>query len=153
MSELNTAIRTLADDIKKTATIDKATGAITFSASTFEDSLKGSDLTLEQYKQVKAHDLNLVAAASLVAGELAIPAMKENKELVKAEGSFKTTGRDKISVEFQRSKEFGNPKTGEKTTHYGLVSASQSNSATKDAGQFSVVRQQLKDQARKAWGV
>ena len=153
MSELNTTIRTLADDIKKTATIDKATGAITFSAATFEDSLKSADISIDTYKSVKAHDVNLVAAATLAVGELSIPVMKDNKELVKTEGSFKTIGRDKISVEFQRSKEFGNPKTGEKTTHYGLASASQSNSATKDAGQFSVVRAQLKEQAKKAWGV
>lgn len=153
MSELNTSIRTLADDIKKTATIDTKTGVITFGASTFEDSLKSAELTLDQYKAIKAHDLNLVAAATLAVGELSIPAMKDNKELAKTEGSFKTVGRDKISVEFNRSKEFSNPKTSEKVTHYGLASASQSNSATKDAGQFSVVRAQLKEQARKAWGV
>jgi hypothetical protein len=156
ISKILPEVREKAEELKKEippASI-KA-GSVTVDKATYVR-LMPANVTEEMVENVQAYNSLLVAAGSLAIGELAIPAMKKDKALDRITLTIPMTGKDYIGVAFDRSRQVpsrdaeNNP-NGTKTK-FGSTSVEIAMYGTKSRGQLLIVKNELAELAKAAFG-
>lgn len=142
----------MAELIKSRTTLDAATGVATVAKDLYEHLLP-EDLPRETVERVQAVNAEIAAAATLAIGELAIPAMKKNKDLSRVTLNIPATGRDSFEVTFDRSRQVRSaPGSDEMVTKFGTTNVGFVTYGTRNRGQLAAVKAQLAEQATKALG-
>lgn len=151
MSDVKQTTREYAETFKKNATVDTKSGEIKINDTAFDAVLDQAGVTKDTYKQVTDLNANIAAGLGLFTGEAGIDIFKANKDITTVGSDLPTIGRDGFKVSFDRSKEYNNPKTGDKVQQFGILNVQHNVIGTKK-GQFGAVKQLLKAQAAEAYG-
>lgn len=145
--------RDLADVLKKSMTLNDQ-GIVEIPADTYEQTLEGTGITIDNVKAVQKHNANVFAASALAVGEVGIAAMKKDKKLDQISIEIPVV-KDAISHVFQRSKEVmaGLPKAGEETpmqTSWGVMRSTFTSDVTGSKGEAKKVRKYISQLAEEA---
>lgn len=149
MSKTETKAASVKDEVLEMAA--KIEAGITMDAKTGEGKEDGlyettlpEHLTMETIKAVSDHNTTFIAAGAYAFGKLAIDAMKDNKDLPSANLEVKMGGRDTVSYNVDRSKEFSNHLgDGVATIKHAVVTTSYDVRAGKNGGQLKAARQAI----------
>lgn len=130
----------LASKIKAGIKLDGKTGIGAEEGNLYEANLPES-ITPEIVKTISDFNSTFVAAGAFAFGELAVDAMKGNKDLERASVDIAMGGKDTLSLNVDRRKTFPNHLGGGgETEKFGIVSASYEVIAGKNAGQLKKAR-------------
>lgn len=147
-------VRSIANTVKKSLTLDKASGVFSVEGDPYKDTLP-DDLTMKTVISVHDHDANFVAGSTLAFGELSIEAMSKDKKLTQTEVHIPTDRRNMVDITMDRHRSYtdrmtdpANPKPVEK---YGVINASFDFKPGKNTGQVKQVREMLGEAAEKAF--
>lgn len=111
------------------------------------------DITIDDVKKVESHRAVFFPATTYAFGNASAKHLKSNKKVDEVNLIVPMNGHDTLSLEYLRSKEVRNPKTGEKSTKFGSVKAEFSMYAIRgDRGVMSEVRAELAAEATKLFG-
>lgn len=145
--KLNDRVSSLAAVLKDQFKLGE-NGIVEAPVDTFEKTLEGTTLTMDTIKQVQDHSATVVAAAGLALGELAIEAMKQDKELGMLSVEF-NVGKDSVGSTFMRSKEVPDGNGGMQNK-VGLLSSRYVVNAGANKGELKKVRTHLHELAKAA---
>lgn len=155
MSDINPVVLSLAEILKKSAKLDPETGVIVADEGAFEKTLEGTDLTMDLYKQIAAHNANIAAATGHVTADVGLAAMKADKTLNKVSFELPIL-QDSVSHTFTREKEVlgGAPGSTDRETKkvYGQLSSRWSVYASGPRGQLKKVKAHFAALAEEALG-
>ncbi len=144
----------MAEAIKADMKLDAKTGNVEVRKDLYE-SLLPEGLDKKTVQLVQDHNTLFVAAAGLALGEVAIPAMKKNKDLDRATVSIAATGKDAFNLNFDRSRQVPdrNAEGGAGTrTKYGSLGAEFAFYGSKSRGQMNKIKEHLGAKAADAFG-
>ncbi len=143
-------VQTLSELILAETKMDKATGVGTSSDNIYEKTLP-EDVTMEMVTKVTDHNTTFIAAATKVAGQLAIEAMKENKDLNRATIPFQMGVKDQVTISVDRQATFANPqKPEEPIVKYGATSVKYDVRSSHNVGTLKTVRAEISKLAAEA---
>ena len=143
-------VQTLSDLILAETKMDNTTGAGSSSDNVYEKTLP-QDVTMDMVTKVTEHNTVFIAAATKVAGQLAIDAMKANKDLQRATVPFNMGVRDQLTVSVDRQATFPNPqKPEEPIVKYGSTSVKYDVRPAHNVGTLKTVRQEISKLATEA---
>lgn len=147
----NTLHKSLSDIIRDAAKVDAQTGAGESTPDVYEKTLPLSSLTMETVKQVSDHNTAFVAASTEVSGQLAIEAMKGNKEINRVTIPFHMGVKDTLTVSVDRSATYPNPKKeGESIVKFGATTVKLETRASHNSGNLKSVRGEISRLAAEA---
>jgi hypothetical protein len=155
MSDIKQRITDLAAILKKGAKLNDA-GIIEVSSDAFTATLEGTGLDESTFKSAQKHTSEVFAASMLMAGEIAIPAMKKDKKLNQVSVEIPIL-KESIAHVIQRTKEVsaGMPKEGEDRVTknvYGFTSSRYINDVSGTKGDSKKVRAHISALAEAAFG-
>ena len=143
-------VQSLSELILAETKIDNTTGVGTSDDKVYEKTLP-EDVTMEMVTKVTDHNTVFIAAATKVAGQLAIEAMKENKDLQRATVPFNMGVRDQLTVNVDRQATFPNPKNPEEPiVKHGSTSIKYDVRPAHNVGVLKTVRQDISRLAAEA---
>lgn len=87
--------------LKDKMSVDTTSGVINLPEDYYESTLEATGLTLDQIKKLQKHNAELLGATTLIAGELAAEAFRENPDLGEVSFSY-TRGHDHSKGFFKR---------------------------------------------------
>ncbi len=145
---ISETVQALANVFKKSMTVEKD-GTVKIEGDLIADNLP-TDLTMADIKRVQKHRGEVVAAATLALGDLALTHMKKNKDSNQVTAAIKL-GSDKVELAVDRSREFNDGKGG-KLTKFGYVSVGYTASGATNAGEFKKARAFVADQYAETFG-
>lgn len=109
-----------------------------------------SGLNEDTVKHVEQFQVAVASATGDLLRQRGLPVMKENKAIDRIVAKVPTVGYSNVQVALDRTKTSRNPRTGEKTDTFGVLSAKVNNAAVKASnGGFSAVKQATMEQAAK----
>lgn len=139
-------IRALADAVKKDFKIGEG-GVVQVDKDFYQKSLP-EGLTMADVDRVQKHNTNFVSAVGLALGEVGIDHFKKHKKEDEISVDF-VAGKDKVSLNFQRSKQFPDGKGGQ-LERQGVLSARWQVTGAGNRGSFAKVREHLSAKAAAA---
>lgn len=151
MSKLNDRVIAIASTLAEGVTIDKKTGETKPEEGLFAKTLP-EGLTLEQYELAQQHNVDMVAAGGKVLGDIALPVMKAHKDVTTVNLSIPSVGKDSFDFSIDREKQYRDVKSGETITKYGVLNAEHNVQATKNKGQYGLVKRLISEQAKELLG-
>ena len=154
MSEVKESVKALADSIRKDFKLGTG-GVIEVSPDIYSKVLDSAGIEEKQVKAIQKLNTDLFAASMLVAGEIAVPAMKKDKKLEQVSVEIPVL-KDTISHAILREKEVmaGMPKDGERQTKtaYGYVNSKYVTDVTGSKGEAKKVKAHIAALAEEAFG-
>lgn len=148
--ELKDTTQDLAKKIKSLIKIDDK-GVATIEKDYYQTHLPDG-VTVDAVKALQQYNTDIVAAGALAFGEVAVEAMKKDKDLKIATMHMPTVGKDGFEWQIDRSYQARNPSTGQSDERFGRISVKHETYATEKKGQFAAVKTHLADLAMKSLG-
>lgn len=103
-------------------------------------------------KAVHEHDAKFTAASALAFGRKVQHVMERHKAVERVEGKLPMYGKNTLDLDYRRSREVTNPRTGDASTKYGVLGVGMTVHGAKDAGQLALVKKNLAALALAAFG-
>lgn len=140
----------LSKTIEKSMGIDKKTGIVTTETDIYEKTLP-EGLTLDVVNAVESHNGKFIAASAHAIGNIAISAMKSNKDLETAETVVKMAGKNSLGLNVDRTRTYPNPQDKDKPiVKHGVVTVNYDIVADHNSGQLKAARSIIGDLAAAA---
>jgi hypothetical protein len=137
---LNPTVQKISDNMIKSINIDSASGNGDTTTDVYADNIPET-LTPEIVKEVNSFNDNFVAASHHAFGILSIDALTANKDLDRTTLNLKMSGRDSLSLTFDRKREYKNNLSGgEKIVKYGVMTNFYDVRAGKNSGELAIAR-------------
>lgn len=119
-TEIKQEVLDLADQLRKSATIDETKHQVVFGEEVFEETLPGG-MTTKEIRAVEYHKQHFALAQTLVTGELAAEYLAKNADVKEVTSSI-ALPVGKTTTVISRQVDVRHPGTGEITTKYGFSS-------------------------------
>lgn len=143
-------VQSLSDLILAETKMDHSTGVGNSNDKIYEKTLP-EDVSMEMVTKVTDHNTVFIAAATKVAGKLAVEAMKENKDLNRATVPFNMGVRDQLTVSVDRQATFPNPqKPEEPIVKFGSTTVKYDVRSGHNVGTLKSVRNEISKLATEA---
>jgi len=149
--KIKPVVRELATAIKESLETDSKAGVISEKeeGSVYISTLP-EGITEDIVSTISSHNTNFVAASSLAVGELALDGLAKNSSIDRFTGHIDMVGKDKITVNVDRSKTYPAIGSNEPIVKKGVVSTNYEIRAGKNAGQLKGARQHIAELANEA---
>lgn len=146
---LKDSVIELAKKIEAGLTIDKKTGVGNAEDGLYKANLP-EGLDMNTVKLVSNYNADFVAAGAFAFGKMAVDTMAKDKSLTKCTAEIKMAGRDSVTHNVDRRREYTNHLgNGEKTEKFGVVTSIYEVKAGKNSGALKTARALVAEMAFK----